>query len=164
MDEQTTVMAEGRRMMRLSRELSREHFQALLDEYQRLLTGLFEGRGGRDAEASGDTATAVFATAKDAALAAVAAQHAMAAHDWPQGPRPAISVALDSGQAAAERCAELCDAAEGGQIFVSQATASLLEDTDLGDLLLCDLGEQQTRRTELAVRAFELVVPPATRW
>ncbi len=80
MDEQTTVMAEGRRMMRLSRELSREHFQALLDEYQRLLTGLFEGRGG------------------------------------------------------------------------------------LGDLALRDLGEQQTRRTELAVRAFELVVPPATRW
>src|SRR6266540_254057 len=38
----TIVLAEGRRMMRLSRELSPDHFGALLNEYQRLLTGLFE--------------------------------------------------------------------------------------------------------------------------
>jgi class 3 adenylate cyclase len=55
----------------------------------------------------------------------------------------------------------LCDAAEGGQIFMSQATASLLEDEDLGELALHDLGERQTRRTQQAVRAYELVVPSA---
>jgi class 3 adenylate cyclase len=57
------------------------------------------------------------------------------------------------------RCAELCDTAEGGQIFLSQATAALLEDQELGELLLRDLGQQQTRRTQRTVRAYELVVP-----
>ncbi len=162
----TIVLAEGRRMMRLSRELSPDHFGALLNEYQRLLTGLFERMGGRELEVSFDSAIAAFPTAKQAALAAVAAQRAVAGHEWPHGLRPAMSVALHSGEAgigwvgpAVLRCAELCDAAEGGQIFMSQATASLLEDEDLGELSVGDLGEQETRRTHEAVRVHELVAP-----
>ena len=117
-------------------------------------------------EVSFDTAMAAFPTAKQAALAAVAARRAVAAHEWPKWPRPAISVALHSGQAgigwvgpAALHCSVLCDAADGGQIFISQATASLLEDEDLGALWIRDLGMQQTRRTRQAVHAYELVVP-----
>ena len=60
---------------------------------------------------------------------------------------------------AADALRGLCDAAEGGQIFVSQATASLLEDEDLGALWIRDLGMQQTRRTRQAVHVYELVVP-----
>jgi hypothetical protein len=41
---------------------------------------------------------------------------------------------------------------------VSPATARLLGHEDLGELSLRDLGEQQTRRTQRAVRAYELVV------
>ena len=164
----TVVMTEGRRMMRLARELPPEHFGALLSEYQWLLPRLLEEMGGREVAAAGDSANAAFASAKQAALAAVAAQRAVAAHKWPHGLMPAISVGLHSGEAgvgwigpAAIRCAELCDAAEGGQIFLSQATAALLEDEDLGELLLRDLGEQTTRNTQRAVRAYELVVPSA---
>ena len=162
----TIVLAEGRRMMRLSRELSPDHFGALLSKYQRLLRGLFERMGGRELEVSFDSAMAAFPTAKQAALAAVAAQRAVAGHEWPHGLRPAMSVALHSGEAgigwvgpAVLRCEELCDAAEGGQIFMSQATASLLEDEDLGELSVRDLGEQETRRTHEAVRVHELVAP-----
>jgi class 3 adenylate cyclase len=117
-------------------------------------------------EVSGDSALAAFSTAKQAVLAAVAAPRAVAAHEWPHGLRPAISAGLHSGQAgigsiasAAVRCSELCDTAEGGQIFMSQETASLLQDEDLGELSIRDLGEQRTRRTRRAVRAHELVVP-----
>jgi class 3 adenylate cyclase len=162
----TIVLAEGRRMMRLSRELSPEHFGALLSDYKRLLAELFERIGGREVEVSFDTALAAFPTAKQAALAAVAAQRAVAAHTWPTGPRPAISVALHSGEAgigwvgpAALRCSELCDTAEGEQIFMSQATASLLDDEDLGAMSIRDLGLRQTRRTRQAVHVYELVVP-----
>lgn len=77
----------------------------------------------------------------------------------------AISVGLHSGEAgigwlgpAALRSAELCDAAEGGQIFLSRATASLLEDEDLGELLIRDLGERETRRGRTTVYAYELVL------
>jgi len=161
----TIVMAEGRRMMRLSRELSPEHFGALLSGYQRLLVDLFVQSGGTDVETAFDTALAAFPTAKQAVLAAVAAQHAVAAHEWPEGLSPAISVALHSGPAgigwvgpAALRCAELCDTAEGGQILMSQATASLLEDDALGELSIRRLGPRQTRRTGKTVHAHELVV------
>jgi class 3 adenylate cyclase len=57
------------------------------------------------------------------------------------------------------RCTELCDAAESGQVFLSQATASLLEDENLGELVIRDVGEPDMRRIRGAVRAFELVLP-----
>jgi class 3 adenylate cyclase len=161
----TLVTAEGRRVMRLSRELTPEVFGALLEEYQRLLRAVFESMGGREIEGSGDSAMAAFPTAKQAALAAVAARDAVAAHEWPHGRRLAISAGLDSGTAgvgwggpAALRCAELCDAAEGGQIFLSQAVSNVLEEEDLGGLRVRDLGEVPLRRREGLVQAYELVV------
>ena len=84
--------------MRLSRDLTPDLFDALLSEYQRLLRRLFEEMGGREVEVSGDSALAAFPTAKQAARAAVAAQRAVAAQEWPNGLRLAISVGLHSGQ------------------------------------------------------------------
>jgi class 3 adenylate cyclase len=162
----TIVMVEGRRMMRLASELSPEAFGTLLGAYRRLLQRLLEDLGGRELEVAGDTATAAFPTAKEAALAALAAQQAIAQHEWPHGLRPAISVGLHSGPAgvgwvgpAVVRCTDLCDAAEGGQIFLSPATAGLLEDEDLGRLVIRDLGERRTRRTGRTLRVYELFVP-----
>jgi class 3 adenylate cyclase len=146
-------------MMRLARELPPEDFGALLEEYQGLVREVLERTGGRAVEVADDTITAVFATALGAALAAAAAQRALAAHEWPHGLKPEMSLALHSGDGAALRCSELCDAAEGGEIFMSEATARLLEDVDLGELSVRDLGERQTRRTQRTVRAYELVVP-----
>lgn len=160
----TIVMAEGRRMMRLAQELSPDRFGRLLVEYRELLGGLLEEMGGSEVEVSSDTATAAFPTAKHAAVAAVAAQRAIAAHVWPDGLKVAASIGLHSGQAgvgwagpAVFRCSQLCDTAEGGQIFMSQATAGLLEDEDLGEFFVRDLGERQTRRTHETMRAYELV-------
>ena len=165
----TIVMAEGRRMLRLYRQLGPDDFGVLLSEYQRLLCDVFTELGGHETDSSADTVVAVFASARQAALAAVAAQQAVARHGWPDGLEISISAGLHSGEAAvgwagpaAERCAQLCDTAEGGQIFLSQATASLLEDEDLGELSVRDLGELQTRRTGQTVRAYELVVPEAS--
>ena len=159
----TIVMSEGRRMMRLAREVPPEHFGALLSEYQRLLRRVFEETGGRDVETVFDTVMGAFPTAKQAVLAATAAQRAVATHQWPHGLRPSISVGLHSGEAgvgwvgpAVNRCMELCDAAEGGQIVLSGTTASLLEDEDLGGLSVRDLGDLQTRRMGTAVRIYEL--------
>jgi class 3 adenylate cyclase len=162
-DTVTMVMAEGRRMMRLSRELTPDIFEALLEEYQGLLGDLFERMGGSEVEVDGDTATAVFLSAKEAALAAVAAQRDLATHEWPHGSNLAMSVGLDSGDEAVSRCEALCDAAEDGQIFLTPAVSSLLLDEDLGDLIVRDLGEVPLRRTDDVVHAFELLVPEAHR-
>lgn len=155
----TIVMAEGRRMMRLSRELAPDVFEALLEAYQRLLGRVFERMGGFEVQVDGDTAIAAFPSAKEAALAAVAAQRAVAAHEWTHGSRLAMSVGLDCREGGVSRCEALCDAAEGGQIFLTQAVSGLLVDEDLGDLTVRDLGEVPLRRSEAVVRAYELVVP-----
>ena len=162
----TVVVAEGRRMMRLARELPKERFGALLTDYQRLLRGVFHQTGGRDVEALSDTVTAAYPTAKQAAFAAVAAQRAVADREWPEDLNIAMSVGLHSGEAgvgwigpAVVRGSLLCDAAEGGQIFMSPATAGLLEDENLGELSLRDVGEPLSRHFQIAVRAYELVVP-----
>jgi class 3 adenylate cyclase len=160
----TVVMTEGRRMMRLFDEIPPEHFAALLKEYQRLLRAVLEEAGGREVEAVFDTMIAAFRSARQAARAATAAQRAVANHQWPHGLRPQMSVGLHSGEAAigwigpaALRCTELCDVAEGGQIFLSQATASLLEDENLGELALRDLGEQPTRQSGRLLHVYELL-------
>jgi class 3 adenylate cyclase len=165
----TVVQTEGRRVMRLARELTPEQFGTLLRDYQGLVRVLFEGMGGRDLEVAADTAIAAFATARQAAFAAAAAQRAVAAHTWPYGLEIAMSVGMHSGEAgvgwagaALLRCAELCDAAEGGQIFMSQATAGLLEDEDIGDLSVRDLGQVLPRGGQRLVHAYELV--PASAW
>jgi class 3 adenylate cyclase len=162
----TIVMREGRRMMRLLRELPHEHFETLITDYRRLVSQVLTEAGGRRVEMTGDSVAAGFATAREAIEGAVAAQRAVATHDWPYGVSASISVGVHSGEAgigllgpAILRCQELCDAGEGGQIFLSQATASLLEDETLGDLLIRDVGEREMRRTRGAVRAYELVFP-----
>jgi class 3 adenylate cyclase len=149
-------MAEGRRMMRLAGELEPERFDALIEAYQQVLTGLFEELGGEYVDAAGDTVTATFAVPTQAASAAVAAHRAVAALDWPDWLQPGVSVGLASDEAS---CSELCDAAEGGQTFLSAETAALLGREDLGELDVRDLGEQLTRRSRRPVRAYELVDP-----
>ena len=70
---------------------------------------------------------------------------------------------LHSGEAgvgwvgpAVGRCLELCDTAEGGQIVMSEATAALLDDEDLGGLSVRDLGNQRARRTDSVAHVYEL--------
>ncbi len=146
-------------MMRLSRELAPDVFRALLDEYQRFLREVLESMGAREVEVDDDTGTASFPSAKEAALAAVAVQREVAAHEWPHGRSIAMSVGLESGESmqVALRCAELCDAAEGGQIFLTEVVSRLLAQEDLGDLSVRDLGEVPLRRSDHNVRAYELV-------
>ncbi len=153
------LVVEGRRMMRLSGELASDIFRALLEEYQRLLREVLTELGGRDVEVDGDTVQATFPTARRAAFAAVAAQRAIAAHEWPHGRKLEASVGLDSGstEGAVLRCEDLCDAAEGGQIFLTPAVRDLLEREDLGGSLVRDLGKVPLRRREDTVRAYQLV-------
>jgi class 3 adenylate cyclase len=162
----TVVMAEGRRVLRLIRELPSEVVGGLLQDYRRVLQNVFERQGGHEIEVSADTAVASFPTAKEAADAAVAAQHAVQQHRWPHGRELEISVGVHSGTAgigwigpAIGMCAELCDVAEGGDIFLSPVAAGLLEEVDLGELSIKDVGKPTTRRHGQPVRAYELVYP-----
>ena len=153
----TIVAVEGRRMMRLARELPAEEFDSFLSAYQRLVSEVVNRGGGRRVEVSGDSVSAGFASPREAVFAAAAVQRALAEHEWPDSLRPEASIGIHAGEAAALRCEELCDVAEGGETFLSPFTAGLLEGEDLGEWALRDLGEVRTRRGGELVRAYELV-------
>src|SRR5215218_1698495 len=68
----TLVMAEGRRFLRLMRELPPDQFGALIAAYQRLLATVLEELGGQNVDVSGDSITGVFPSPKQAVAAAAA--------------------------------------------------------------------------------------------
>jgi class 3 adenylate cyclase len=56
------------------------------------------------------------------------------------------------------RAARICDAARGGQILVSNATAGITEDAELAGVELLDLGEHRLKGLPRAQRLFQLTV------
>jgi DNA-binding SARP family transcriptional activator len=163
----TIVFADAEDISRVARELPPGDFEAFATEYQQLLQTVFQERGGRVLATFFDTVSAVFPTAKQAALAAATAQRAVAALQ--QGLK--LKVGLDAGSVAAVtatgpvalRCAQLCNEAAGGQILVSQAVASLLDNEGLQGFALRDLGERSQAGVPGGppVRLYDLVVRTA---
>ena len=112
--------------------------------HQRLLREAFAHHGGHEVDTQGDSFFVAFASARDAVLAAVEGQRALAAHAWPDGAAVKVRMGIHTGQAspadgrytgiAVHRAARIGAAGHGGQVLVSQATQTLLEDEeeDLG--------------------------------
>lgn len=135
---------------RLLKRLGRERYGRLLGEQRRLLREVFAAHGGDEVDTQGDSFLVAFRSAKDALTAAVGAQRAIGAHEWPQGVELRVRIGIHSGDAdsnegryvglAVHRAARIGAAAHGGQVLVSSATRELVED-DLDDRIgLVDLG------------------------
>src|SRR4051794_9534017 len=69
---------------RLLKQL-RDSYGIVLDEHRRLLRTAFEAHGGREIDTQGDAFFVAFPRAQEAVAAAVEAQTALAAHEWPDG-------------------------------------------------------------------------------
>ena len=124
---------------RLVKQL-RERYGAVLADHQRLLREAFDAHRGYEVDTQGDSFFVAFASARDALLAAVEGQRALVSHDWPEGVQIRVRMGLHTGQAVAadgrytglavHRAARIGAAGHGGQILVSQATQTLLEDEE----------------------------------
>ena len=144
----------------------RDRYGDVLAEHHRVLRTVFEDAGGEGIGTQGDAFFVAFRRPKDAALAALAAQEALSGHDWPHGVEPRVRMGIHTGEAsitadeyhglAVHRAARICAAGIGGQILVSQATHSMLEDEDLA---FVDLGEQRLKDFERPVRVYHLMSP-----
>jgi hypothetical protein len=87
--------------------------------------------------------------------AAVAAQRALTAHEWPDGVQVRVRMGLHTGEPAVGdegyigmdvvRAARICSAAHGGQVLLSETTRALVG-ADLPEGVgIRDLGEQQLK-------------------
>jgi DNA-binding NarL/FixJ family response regulator/class 3 adenylate cyclase len=148
----------------------RDSYGAILGEHQRLLREAWEQAGGQELDADGDSFFVAFRRPKQAVDAAVSAQRALAAHDWPEGVELRVRIGIHTGEAsvagdqyvglAVHRAARICDAGHGGQILLSETTRSLLEDEEeeLDGAELHDLGPQLLKDFDRPVRIYQLAV------
>jgi class 3 adenylate cyclase len=147
----------------------RDRYAQVLGEHRRLVRAAIVSQAGHEIDTQGDAFFVAFATARQAVLCALEVQQALADHDWPPGVSVRVRMGIHTGQAvpvegaytglAVHRAARICAAARGGQVLVSQATQTLIEDEEeeLG-FALAELGERRLKDLDRPVRLFELAV------
>ena len=138
-------------------------YEALLTEHRRLLRVAFAGAGGEEVETRGDSFLVVFGSARAAVEGAVAAQRALAAHTWLDGVEPRVRMGVHTGEPVVSsegyvgldvhRAARIGDAANGGQVLVSESTRSLIGE----EIVLRDLGEYRLAGLDRPERLYQVV-------
>jgi DNA-binding SARP family transcriptional activator len=107
------------------------------------------------ARGEGDSTFAVFQRATDAVAAAITGQRALVGETWPPDTPVSVRMALHTGEAlerdgdyygpTVNRVARLRALAGGGQVLLSQATATVVRDGLPNGVELVDLGQQELR-------------------
>jgi class 3 adenylate cyclase/sugar lactone lactonase YvrE len=148
----------------------RAEYSSILAEHHRLLRGAFTEHGGREVDNQGDSFFVAFGRAKNAVLAAAAAQRAISTHSWPGAASVRVRMGIHTGEAdvaidryvglSVHRAARISAIGHGGQVLISQSTASLLEDDeeDLPGIELRDLGAHHLKDIARPVRLYQLDV------
>jgi YVTN family beta-propeller protein len=154
---------------RLVRQL-RDGYHDVLAAHQRLLRDAFSRRGGHEIDTQGDAFFYAFGSAAEAVHAAIDGQQALGNHAWSENAVVRVRIGVHSARAspqdgrytglAVHRASRICSAAHGGQILVSPATQSLLEDEDeelAADLV--DLGVHELKDIDRPVRLYQASAP-----
>jgi class 3 adenylate cyclase len=152
----------------LLRRVGDEAYARIRGEHHRLLRAAFDEHGGLEIDTAGDGFFVAFDSARSAVLAAVAAQRELAEFDWPLEAEVRVRVGLHTAEPhlsehgyvgiGVHRAARICDAARGGQILLSNATAGIIEDAEIEGVELCDLGEHGLKGIPRKQRLFQLTV------
>jgi YVTN family beta-propeller protein len=150
-------------------KLLRDRYGRVLAEHQRLVREAFAAHGGEEVDTQGDAFFYVFSRAREAAEAAAAAQRALAAHAWPDGAELRVRIGLHTGEPVisdegryhglgVHRAARIMAAASGGQILLSKATASVLEDDVPAGLHLREVGRHHLKDLDRPEHIYQLDV------
>jgi DNA-binding NarL/FixJ family response regulator/class 3 adenylate cyclase len=136
----------------------------VLHEHQRLIREAVAEGDGRELDCRGDELSVAFDDPAGAVEAAIRAQRALEAHDWPSGARVRVRMGIHTGRPTpagtayvgldVHRTARICDAGHGGQILISDDTRRLVpaaQTVELGTFTLRGLPQPE--------RLHQLVAP-----
>ncbi|MGH2472916.1 MAG: adenylate/guanylate cyclase domain-containing protein [Candidatus Limnocylindria bacterium] len=159
---------------RLQNELGTDRYQDVLETHTRLLRDAFKDDG-VEIRIEGDALFVVFPVAAQAVRATAAAQRALAGAKFPHGATLRVRMGMHTGEgrpaspdAGADyvgidvnRAARVAAAGHGGQVLMTEATATLAR-ADLGDgLSLRDLGEFRLKDLARPEHVYQLVISGA---
>jgi predicted ATPase/class 3 adenylate cyclase len=143
-----------------------EEYATVLAEQRDLLRSAFARWGGHEVDTQGDSFFVAFTRARDAVACAIEAQHALAAHAWPQGAAVRVRMGLHTGEPLVgsagyvgmdvHRAARIAAAGHGGQVLLSQTTRDLVYQDLPPGASLRDLGSHRLKDIEHPQRIFQL--------
>jgi class 3 adenylate cyclase len=148
-----------------------EGYDAVLSNHRRLMRETFTERGGVEIDTQGDAFFFAFPRARDAVVAAVEAQRAHAAHEWPDSCTVQVRMGLHTGEPAVGsegylgldvvRAARLCTAGKGGHVLLSDTTRALVGASLPDGVSIFPLGERRLKDIDEPERVFELEIEGA---
>ncbi|MBI2763724.1 MAG: adenylate/guanylate cyclase domain-containing protein [Chloroflexi bacterium] len=151
---------------RIEQALGTMAYAEIRERHRALLRAAFKAHGGHEEGTVGDSFFVVFPTAGGAIAAAVEAQRALAAENWPESGRIRVRMGINAGQAtsaggslvglAINRAARIASVAHGGQVLVSETARALASDTLPSDVTLTDLGRHRLKDLRESEHLFQL--------
>src|SRR6202795_3913830 len=134
-----------------------------------LIRRAVDAHGGVCVRTEGDAFFGVFPEAGAAVAAAIEAQRALSAHDWPTNAAVRVRMGLHSGEAhlagddyggfEVNRAARIAAAGHGGQTVLSEPTRLLAEAALTGGVAVRDLGRHVLKDVPAPERLFQLDIP-----
>jgi predicted ATPase/class 3 adenylate cyclase len=151
----------------LLRELG-DRYAEVLRDHGEIVRGELQREGGAEMGTEGDSFFAVFASPAAAVRAVIETQRALASHAWPAGAEVRVRMGLHTGEGTpvgkgyvgldVHRAARIGDAGHGGQVIVSEATATLIQHSLPDGVELVDLGEHRLKDLPHPERLFQLSI------
>ena len=145
-----------------------DDYRAVQDLHAQIVREALESEDGREVRTEGDAFFAVFRTAKQAVLAAVRAQRALAGTEWPHGGSLRVRMGLHTGEGSlggddyigvdVNRAARIASVGHGGQVLISDATRALIEADLPEDVSVRGLGRHSLKDFEEQQPLFDLVI------
>ena len=149
----------------------RGRYGEMIGAHGRLIRNALHQHGGWEIDTQGDAFFCVFGRAGSAVAFAAAVQNAIAEHNWPEGVRVRIRIAIHTGEPElsdrryygldVHRTARLCATARGGEVVLSALAASLVQEQLPREASLIEKGEVELKDFPGRTRVFRLALPGA---
>jgi predicted ATPase/class 3 adenylate cyclase len=154
-------------------EASPDAMRVALERHDSIIRSAIDGHDGYVFSTGGDGFGAAFARAGDCLSAAVSAQDALAAEQWPVGAEIRVRMGLHTGEVEerdgdyfgtpVNQAARLMAVGHGGQVLASESVESLVRDELPDGVTLVSLGDHRLRNLTRTMGVFQVAHPRMPR-
>src|SRR6266496_754764 len=145
-----------------------EGYRVVLERHHDLMRAAVRAANGHEVRTEGDAFFVVFRSPLEAVGAAVAAQRALAASDWPHGQPLRVRMGVHTGEGVAggdnyigldvHLAARIAAAGHGGQVLLSEATRALVAHALPQGVTVRELGMHRLKDIEHPEHLYDLVI------